>query len=112
MAVFGEVLGRIASVYISRRTRQAEQRFLQRSLTRLDMRRMDANDDGLVSMDEWLSFMLVSLQKVDAAFLDDLKAIFHDLDSNGNGFLDKDDLVALHKTAPWKHLQSLELENP
>eukprot|EP00977_Amphora_coffeiformis_P024838 scaffold17318_cov169-Amphora_coffeaeformis.AAC.5 len=111
VAVFGEVLGRIASVYITRRTRQAEQNFLRRSMTKFDLRQMDTNDDGQVSMDEWLSFMLVSLQKVDPSFLEDLKNIFYDLDVNGNGFVDKDDLVDVHKTPQWKQLQSFAKED-
>ena len=43
VAVFGEVLGRIASVYIQRRMRRAEQKFMRRSVTLCDMRRMDTN---------------------------------------------------------------------
>lgn len=106
VAVFGEVLGRIASVYITRRTRQAEQRFLRRNMTKFDLRQMDTNDDGMVSMEEWLNFMLVSLQKVDPNFMDDLKSIFYDLDVNGNGFVDKDDLVGVHKSPQWRQIQA------
>ena len=104
-------MGRIASVYITRRTRQAEQAFLRRSMTRFDLRQMDENDDGMVSMEEWLTFMLVSLQKVDANFLEDLKSIFYELDTNGNGFVDKDDLVDIHKTPQWKQIQAIAKED-
>ena len=110
VAVFGEVLGRIASVYITRRTHEAEQNFLRRNMTRFDLRRMDTNDDGMVSMEEWLTFMLVSLQKVDPSFLDDLKSIFYQLDVNGNGFVDKDDLIGVHKTPQWIQIQELSKE--
>lgn len=58
VAVFGEVLGRIASIYIQRRVRQAEQKFLQRSITLCDLRKMDANHDGMVDMEEFLSCKL------------------------------------------------------
>ena len=111
VAVFGEVLGRIASVYITRRTRAAEQAFLRRNMTKFDLRQMDADDDGMVSMEEWLTFMLVSLQKVDPNFMEDLKSIFYDLDTNGNGFLDKNDLIGVHKTPQWKQIQALSKED-
>ena len=68
---------------------------LQRSITLCDLRRMDSNEDGCVDMEDFLSFMLVALQKVEPQLLDDLKATFHALDNNGNGLLDKDDLVQL-----------------
>jgi potassium channel subfamily K len=95
VAVFGEVLGRIAGVYIQRKVRRAEIKFLHRSVTRCDISRMDTNHDGEVDMLEFLTFMLVALQKVDKASIDDLKTIFRSLDMNGNGVLDKDDLVEL-----------------
>jgi Ca2+-binding EF-hand superfamily protein len=93
--VFGEVLGRIAGVYIGRKTRKAEHKFLHRSITLCDLRRMDANDDGMVDMEEFITFMLVALQKVDKESIDDLRAIFRSLDTNGNGMLEKDDLVEI-----------------
>ena len=95
VAVFGEVLGRIASVYVQRKARAKEAALLRRSITLCDLRRMDSNEDGCVDMEDFLSFMLVALQKVEPQLLDDLKATFHALDNNGNGLLDKDDLVQL-----------------
>ena len=98
VAVFGEVLGRIAVVYIQRKTREAEEKFLQNAFNRCDLRRMDSNHDGTVNMEEFLTFMLVALQKVDQESIDSLKAIFRSLDTNGNGMIDKDDLVdAAHR---------------
>lgn len=55
VAVFGEVLGRIASIYIQRQIRKSERKFLQRSITLCDLRRMDANGDNQVDMEEFLT---------------------------------------------------------
>jgi len=97
VAIFANTLGRIAGVYIRRKNRLAERKFMRRSITLCDIRAMDTNDDGLVSMEEFLTFMLVALQKVDRELLDELRAVFRALDTNGNGMLEKDDLIA-HST--------------
>jgi hypothetical protein len=97
VAVFGEVLGRIASIYVRRKMKDAERTFLRQGITRCDLQRMDTNHDGKVDMEEFLSFMLVALQKVDKESIDGLKLIFKSLDANGNGMLEKGDLVRLSK---------------
>jgi potassium channel subfamily K len=93
VAVFGEVVGRIASVYIRRKTRKAERKFLKRSLTMCDIRKMDANSDGVVDFEEFLIFMLVALGKVDKTSIDELRTIFKSLDANGSGMLEREDLL-------------------
>jgi len=95
VAILGEVLGRIATVYLQRKTRQHEAEFLRQTITLCDLRRMDANGDHQVDMAEFLTFMLVALQKVDPQDLEDLKATFHALDANGNGCLDRGDLMPI-----------------
>jgi hypothetical protein len=107
VAVFGEVLGRIANIYIQRKARQKEQQHLRRAITMCDLRRMDANQDGSVDMEEFLCFMLVALQKVDKETIDDLKDAFYGLDKNGNGQIDKEDLVDFTQTSAWNELQKL-----
>jgi potassium channel subfamily K len=112
VAVFGEVLGRIAGVYIQRKVRRAEVKFLHRSVTRCDLSRMDANHDGMVDMEEFLTFMLVALQKVDRESIDDLKTIFRSLDKNSNGMIDQDDLVELAERFDVDELVDLAEQNP
>lgn len=48
VAVFGELLARIASVYMDRKERQSEQKFLSRTLTLTDINRMDTDRSGEV----------------------------------------------------------------
>jgi hypothetical protein len=95
VAVFGEILGRIANIYIQRKQRVAQTKFLHRSLTLCDIRNMDSDDDGRVDMSDFLCFMLIALQKVDRRTIDELKTIFRSLDTNGNGFLEEADLDEL-----------------
>ncbi len=104
VAVFANTLGRIATIYIRRKNRMAERKFMRRSITLCDLRAMDANDDGMVSMEEFISFMLVALQKVDKELLDELRTVFRSLDTNENGMLEKDDLIA-HSTRDWDSME-------
>lgn len=68
---------------------------------------MDADEDGMVSREEWLTFMLVMLQKVDRESIDQLKDIFHSIDRNDNGFIDKEDLVHFQETPQWKSIRKV-----
>jgi hypothetical protein len=106
VAVFGEVLGKIAGVYIQLKYRKKEQVFLKRAITLCDLNRMDADDDGEVHLIDFLSFMLVALQKVDQESIDELKELFKNLDSNGNGVLDKDDVIAMTESSPLYEIQT------
>jgi potassium channel subfamily K len=97
VAVFGECLGRVAGVFFDRANRQSEKEFLARQLTLSDLKTMDVDADGKVSMGEFLGYMLVAMQKVDKEDMVELQQLFHKLDTNNNGSLDKADLVMLTK---------------
>ena len=97
VCVFGEVLARIAGVYMQRKQRHAEHKFLHRALTLCDLREMDADRDGCVTREEFISYMLVAVQKVEQEFIDDLREIFDNLDATGTGVLEKRDLVRFTK---------------
>lgn len=88
----GEFLGRVASVYLERKHRLAETKFLQQSLTWTDIETMDEDNDGEVDKAEFLSYMLVTLQRVDQEEIDTLMNLFNKLDVDKSGTLSKDDL--------------------
>jgi Ca2+-binding EF-hand superfamily protein len=89
----GELLGRIASTYLNRKTQTAERRFLSRSLSLCDLQTMDTDRNGEVDKAEFLTYMLVALQKVNKEDIDELSTLFHHLDKTGTGFLSKRDIV-------------------
>lgn len=93
VAVLGELLGRIAGVYIDRRNDAMEARFLQRAMTLADLRRMDTDNDDRVSPHEFLCYMLVALQKVEKEEIDEVMALFKKLDKSNDGFISKEDLM-------------------
>lgn len=107
VAVFGEIIARIAGLYISRQVRTIEKKFLSRSITLLDLQLMDSNSDGVVKIDEFLSFMLVTLQKVDKETIDELITLFHSLDVTETGAIGKEDLVLIaEKQRGWANLRT------
>lgn len=95
VVVLARVLGGVAGVYIDRQARKAEKEFLQRELTLSDLAVMDEDGDGSVQLSEFLSFMLVAMQKVSAEDVNELKELFHKLDADGGGTLQKEDLMIL-----------------
>jgi Ion channel len=105
VAVFGEVLGRIATVFLQRKRRLSEVKFLHSALTLCDIRNMDTNDDGAVDREEFVLFMLQALQKVDHDTVQKLRDIFDSLDRNGNGLLQSDDLMEIRRS---NYLPALE----
>jgi hypothetical protein len=93
VAVIGEILSRIASVYLQRHRSSAEKAFLTKALALADIKNLDLNHDGKVTDCEFLRYMLVALQKVDKQNIDVIMAAFHRLDTSGDGFLSRDDLM-------------------
>ena len=94
VAVFGEVLSRIASVYMARKRSSTEQSFLHRTMTLNDLHILDKDGDGKVSRADFLEYMLVALQKVDQEDIDELHNAFERLDHNQSGVLTAEDLAA------------------
>jgi hypothetical protein len=93
VAVLGELLARIASAYMERANKKARKSFLSRSLTLSDLKTMDVDHDGKVDRAEFITYLLVALQKVSKEELDELSTLFYRLDRTREGFLSKRDLV-------------------
>lgn len=63
---------------------------------------MDADGDGKVSTVEYLSYMLMKLNMARKEDIDAILGTFHTLDTAQRGYLDRNDVGALHE-----HMQSL-----
>ena len=58
VVVMAKILENISQVYINRQNDQAEANFLKKELTLADIDVMDTDEDGSVSMGEFLAFMV------------------------------------------------------
>lgn len=93
----GEILGRISGYFIRKESNKAEQEFMDRTMTMDSLEAMDANQDGEVDLFEFLTFMLGSMQKVDAKMMNELKDLFESFDLNGSNSIQKEDIFLLAK---------------
>ena len=92
VAVFGELLGRIAAAYVERRNDEVEEKFLHRTMTLADLRTMDTDKDNRVSEVEFLKYMLIALQKVDKEDIDEIMDVFRSLDKSGTSYINQEDI--------------------
>jgi Ion channel len=76
----GRFLSLIAGAYFYNTVHAEEEKFMSRTLTLSDLNKMDIDNNGSVSPGEFLIFMLVTLQKVEQADIEDILALFHKLD--------------------------------
>jgi hypothetical protein len=97
VAVLGEFLGRVAGAYIERKNDEVEDRFLNRAMTLGDLVKMDTNLDGKVDPGEFLSYMLVAMQKVEKEEIDEIMELFNKLDRSNTGVIDREDLVGRYQ---------------
>jgi potassium channel subfamily K len=105
VAVFCEVLGRIAGSYLDYKIQLQEHKFLHRQLTLSDLDCMDADHDGSVMWGEFMAFMLVAMQKVDKADIEELRKVFDHLDKTGTGQLNKNDIKGIVRERTQRRLQ-------
>ena len=105
VAVDGEIISRIAEVFVDREEDRLEHQFLAREITMHDLMVMDTHKTGDVSFDEFLSYMLVAMHKVDQETIDELRDVFDERDLNGSGSIMREDLVLMARKRK-EYLQS------
>ena len=97
VVVVAELFGRLIGVYLERKTHEAEDEFLSRRMTLEDFNRMDTDQDGSVTYDEFIKFFLVQMGKVEEQEMDRLKQLYDKFDVNNDGSIQLDDLILMAK---------------
>ncbi|OEU07060.1 Ion_trans_2-domain-containing protein, partial [Fragilariopsis cylindrus CCMP1102] len=92
VAFCGSLLGKIATSYVDKRNDILESQFFNRAVTESDLKSMDLDHSGKVSKDEFLIYMLLTLQKVDKTDIEDIMDLFKKLDKDGSGTLAVNDI--------------------
>lgn len=92
VAAAGEVLGTVASALMERRQAQFYERVMERELNVQRLLEMDTDQDGKVTREEYILFMLREMELVTEQQLEELRTQFDRLDVDGGGYLDKNDL--------------------
>ena len=88
-----QIIGSITELFIKRTAENNEKKFLNRELTPKDISEMDVDGDGTVNYDEFLSFMLVTMGKVERQDIDQLKELYRKLDRDNDQILSIHDLL-------------------
>ena len=88
------LIGKYIEFNIEKKALKKQQEIIDRGLRESDIQRMDKDGSGKVTRLEYFEFMLLTMDKVDADDLDKLHDQFNDMDHDGSGELDKEDIVA------------------
>ena len=92
VAFGGSFLGQIATAYVDKRNDEMEAQFLGRALNESALEKMDSNRDHIVTKDEFLIYMLKTLDKVEQDDIDKILELFDKLDKDSSGSLTKEDI--------------------
>jgi Ca2+-binding EF-hand superfamily protein len=93
----GEIIASCVAHLNAKAAAKAEKDFLRREITFDDLEYLDVNDDGKVCQLDFITFMLLAMQKVDRKTMKDLKSLFKALDAGKTGFIEKEDLILLRQ---------------
>lgn len=85
-------LGTIADEIINQFRTMKEEELLNRELSVFSIQEMDQNQDGKVSQQEFVEFMLLKIGRVSKSDLQRIKDKFNALDKDNSGELDHDDI--------------------
>jgi hypothetical protein len=107
--VTGHWLGYFANHIIESHSSRFLHRYEAQELTQDDLDAMDVNCDGMVTRAEFLEFMLLAMNKIDADLVDELQNYFHKLDTSSRGVLDREDLVEIARRKLKNPRRKLEL---
>jgi Ca2+-binding EF-hand superfamily protein len=83
------------NIWIDRQAAKRKQELLSLKLSVRKLEDLDADGDGKVSRLEFFHFMLDQLGKVSKEEINEINAKFEELDRDGSGFLDQEDLDKL-----------------
>lgn len=97
VVTLGEVIANCFAFITSRAAAKAEKDFLRREITLSDLEYLDIDDDGKVCQLDFVTFMLVAMQKVDTKTMKDLARLFQALDAGKDGYIQKEDLILLRQ---------------
>lgn len=100
VAAAGDVLGNVGSSLVERRQAKVFKELMNRELTMDNLLSMDEDENGKVSREEYVRFMLTEMGLVEPEEFDELYGQFQRLDADGSGYLDKADLhlMANHRS--------------
>ena len=97
VAAAGELLSGIAMAMVHRRQREVYEKQLEQDLTIEHLKVMDTDEDGKITREEYVRFMLIEMGRVSQSELDELAVQFNRLDVTRSGFLDNEDLELMAK---------------
>ena len=110
VAFCGSLLGKIATSYVDKRNDILESQFFNRAVTESDLKSMDLDHSGKVSKDEFLIYMLLTLQKVDKTDIEDIMNLFKKLDKDGSGTLAVNDITLISNQTAKLRGKSMSLQ--
>ena len=93
VGAMGHFLSIVANAVMDAKQARMRRKIAQKDLSLEDLDAMDANKDGDVCFAEFLEFMLIAMDKVDKQLIDELRTSFNSLDKDGNGTINKHDLI-------------------
>jgi len=91
-------LGNFADTFVARRQERLANKILKAEFNVESILAMDIDGSGGIDLAEFIEYMLVKMGKVGQADVDKIKRQFKELDADGSGVLDHDDIALLKST--------------